>query len=200
MLGQVPSPRRGGGLGRGGCGLTPCVATPPGTQNTPPIARCLSMSAGKIGVALPCLPLSLPLRASTSSAGSGQALSHQGRGERQPLGAEVRAVCARLFGLLRHPPSPPLERVMQMTAARHQFPARGAWFVPSPRRGGGLGRGGGRPTPPQNGAVSRIPTACSGSAAASTALSRRIASKDNSSLPPTLSEPRATRTRRQPRR
>ena len=49
------------------------------------------MSAGKIGVALPCLPLSLPLRASTSSAGSGQALSHQGRGETQPRGQDAHA-------------------------------------------------------------------------------------------------------------
>ena len=89
----VPSPRRGGGLGRGGFLRVDAMRFNPSgrpeTRHRRPTAwACLPPEPSPAGLPF---PLSLPLRASTSSAGSGQALSHQGRGEKQPFCAEVRA-------------------------------------------------------------------------------------------------------------
>ena len=60
---QVPSLRRGGGLGSEGLrGPSAKASTYPAIQNTPPIVHCLSVSAGKPVVARLSFPLSLPLR------------------------------------------------------------------------------------------------------------------------------------------
>ena len=61
--------------------------------------------------------------------------------------------------------APPLERVMQMTAARHQFPARGALFVPLPPPWGRVRRchlnhrlSGGNPEPLEGGVGGCFPS------------------------------------------